>query len=1244
MMKLTLTISVALIAAWSAATVLARADDTNLARGKPCKFFSSKEADSRGASKLTDGEKGGIGWSSRSFANYSDHRLYPEFVVVDLGLNATIRRVVLHPCGEKGATGRGFPEDFTIQVCREGEPWRVVVEKQGYPDPTTGQPQTFDLPRAEGRYVKVEATLLRAVEENKYRFQLAEIEVYGQEKPLEPLAAGKPTGDARTKIAGLRCEHYVDPVGVDARRPRFDWILESTTRGQRQTAYRVLVATDRRALDADRGDLWDSGKVASDQSVAVRYAGLPLKSGQQCFWKVIAWDKDGNPTAWSEPAVFITGKLGPEDWQGQWIGANIQRETPPRTVLGFAVEARAPDDVKWVQVDLGAAKRIDQVVLHPMYHEDSAAGGWIKGYGFPLRLRLDVSDEADFKTFTTIADHTAADYPNPGLVQVAFDAGGKTARYVRLTVTKLWHRGPGLPHVYTLAEMQVFSGGKNAALGATVTANSSVEGSGWAKAQLTDGKALAPATETPAVEPAEKLKYPHGAVYLRKEVAIDKPVTRATVFFCGLGYSELTIDGRKVGDYVVGPGFTTYNKRTQYLVFDVTDRFSQMGRRTLGVTLADGWYGLDKEPWGHNFHNNPYVDAPKLLLNLHLEHPDGTETVVVSDESWKWSEGEITYSWIAQEDVDRREARAGWNQAGYDDNSWRPVAVVKGPAGRLVHQKEPPCRIVGEVRPVSMKYDRQSNTCIYDFGREINGWVRFRTFGPAGAAITITTIPSAPYPRTSRFVLAGGGDEVYEPRFFYAGMRQVVVRGATRPPKIEDLTGCLVSSGWTSSGSFRCSDGLVNWLNGTVRRTSVAYTTFLPNDPVREWKAWMEDPQNMFWSNAYLFDARALYERWQWDIIDGQRADGNCPNVAPGAFFDAYNSPWWGGCVVWVPWNWYLYYGDATLLEDSYPTMKRYVDYLGTAANNGIQDWGLDDWQPVEKTPRAIINTPAHYLFAAIVSRTAEMMGKREDAERYAEVAKTVRNAFNDRFLDPDTGVYGGTCTQAGQVMPLALGLVPDQRRQAVEESLLNEIAAHRNRLSTGFVSTPYLLQIMADLAPEIGWEMTTAQGYPSWYSMTAGSDNDLMKECWSGGQALMPSLGGNIAAWHYQSLGGIRPDPAGPGFKRFVIKPNVVGDLHWVECWYDSVHGRITSNWRRRDDQFVMEVTVPANTTATVWVPAQERHSVKENGLPAAQAPGVEFLRMEDGRAVFLLGGGVYRFESRLATQATQGSGGTRP
>jgi len=581
-----------------------RADDTNLARGKPCKFFSSEETENFSAAKLTDGKLGCSGYRSKSFARYADHRLYSEFVVVDLGLPAIVRRVVLHPTVDEEGRATGFPEDFTIQVCREGEPWREVVTKQGYGDPTTGGPQTFDLAGTEGRYIKVEATRLRAVGENEFRLQMAEIEIFGQKAPSEPLGVERAAENTPLKIAELRCEHHVDPVGVDAQKPRFDWILESTTRGQRQTAYRVLVATDRETLNADRGDQWDSGKVAGDQSVAVRYAGSPLASGMRYHWKVMVWDKDGDPSPWSEPATFTTGKLAPEDWQGQWIGADIQRKKGSRTILGFAVESRTPDDVKWVQVDLGAARPIDRVVLHPMHHEDPAAGGWIKGYGFPLRFRLDVSGDKDFGTFTTIADHTAADYANPGLVEVAFDGHGKTGRYVRLTVTKLWHRGPGLPHVYTLGEMQVFSGGSNAAEGATVSANASVEGSGWAKAQLTDGEALVPAAPVAEAEPTEELKNPHGAIYLRKEVAVAKPVARATVFFCGLGYSEVTIDGRKVGDYVVGPGFTTYDKRTQYLAFDVTDHFAESGRKTLGVTLADGWYGLEQEPWGHKFHLN----------------------------------------------------------------------------------------------------------------------------------------------------------------------------------------------------------------------------------------------------------------------------------------------------------------------------------------------------------------------------------------------------------------------------------------------------------------------------------------------------------------------------------------------------------------------------------------------------------------------------------------------------------------
>jgi alpha-L-rhamnosidase len=1029
----------------------------------------------------------------------------------------------------------------------------------------------------------------------------------------------------------LRCENRQDPLGIDVPQPRLSWQLVSDERDQRETAYQVVV-----------DGLWDSGKVSGDQSVAVLYQGKPLAPATRYSWKVRIWDKDRRPSAWSAPASFLTGKLCLEDWRGKWIGANADREAQPSGVLGFAVEARAADDVQWVQVDLGQPTAIERVVLHPMYHNDPAAGGWIKGYGFPLRFRLETSLAPDFRDAVMLADHTQTDFPNPGWAPVAFAAGGKTAQYVRLTATKLWHRGPNLPFVYTLGEMQVFAAGKNVALRTPVTASASVECCGWGKSQLTDGRALSPEATASSLKLVEKLANPHGAIYMRREIDIAKPVTQAVVFFCGLGFSELAVDGRKVGDYVIGPGFTTYDKRVQYLAFDVTDRFATPGRKTLDVILADGWYALERDPWVHQFEKNLYVDKPKLLLDLHLRHPDGSETVVVSDENWKWSEGEITRSWIAQEDIDRRQTA----------RNWRPVALVTGPTGRLVNQREPFNRIVEEVRPVGMKFDAQKKSCVWDFGREINGWVHFRAAGPAGAELKISTIPTEPRRRTSRFILTGTGDkELYEPRFFHAGMQRVEVTGLLSKPATNDLVGCRVSSMYTPSGSFRCSDELQNWLNDATRRTVVSYTTFLPNDPVREWKAWTEDIENMFRSAVYLFDAQTMYERWQHDLIDGQAADGNCPNIAPGPGFDAYNSPWWGGCVVWLPWHSYLYYGDATLLRESYPAMKRYVDFLDHVSKDGLQDWGLADWLPVEETPRPIINTPAHYLYAQIVSRAAELLSHPDDARHYTEIAENVRAAFNRAFLDPATGIYGQRgwrvrsgnwkppvpldqthevwwtgdrpCTQAGQALPLALGMVPEESRTAVEKALLRELAAHRNRVATGFVATPYLLQVLADLAPDIGWAMTAARDFPSWHSMTRGSGNDLMKETWAGGMALMPSLGGNIAAWHTEALAGIRPDSDGPGFKKIIIKPAVAGDLKWVKAHHDSPYGRIVSNWQREAGKFTLDVIIPANTTATVYVPGKN-----------AQADNAKFLRVENGEAVYGVSSGTYQFRSSLNKQ----------
>jgi alpha-L-rhamnosidase len=1065
------------------------------------------------------------------------------------------------------------------------------------------------------------------------------------------------------EIRDLRCEYRNSPLGIDVAKPRFSWVIESGHRGESQTAYQVLVASSEELLKQDKGDLWDSGKLKSDQSIAVRYSGFPLMTETRYWWKVRIWDKAGQRAPWSEPSTFLTGKLKSGDWCGKWIGPALARTAPAPITLGFAVEAKRADETNWVQVDLGQPQRVDRIVLHPMRHNDPAVGGWIDGYGFPVRFSIAVSDDPTFAVCDTVADFTREDYANPGNVPVTLAAPGKTARYVRLTATKLWRRGPGLPFVYTLGELQVFSGTNNIAAGAPVDASASVEGYGWSKKQLTDGLALC---GTGSDSAADKPPHQHGAIYLRKEFELTQPVVRAVLSFSGLGFSEVAVDGRKVGDYVIGPGFTDYEHRVPYLTFDVSDRFTTPGHKRLDVTLADGWYALERDPWVHQLEKKPYVDLPKLLLDLRLIHADGTETVIRSDESWKWSTGEITKSWIAQEDIDLR-------QAGETARDWQPVIPVQGPRGKLVHQEEAFNRIVEEIKPVSMKYNPDNKSCVWDFGRTIDGWVRFTSTGPAGTRFKITPLAgvagAAGAPdalrSTSLFTLAGsGGPEVYQPRFFYQGMRQVEVRDIQAPPAMTDLVGFQISSMQTPAGGFACSDATVTAILETVRRTVVSYTTFLPNDPMREWKAWTQDIQSMFGSAFYLFaESQVMYERWEHDLLDSQDAEGNIANVAPGPVFDPFNSPWWGGCGVWLPWEWRLAYGDDSLLRDSYPAMKRYVDFLErqAAASGGLQKWGLGDWLAIEETPVGIINTPAHYHYARIVSATAKMLGKDDESRAYAAMAERVRETYNNNFLDSATGIYGELgwtvkagnggavggleplheiwwtgdrpCTEAGQVMPLALGLVPDAVRPAVEASLKREIVAHKNRLSTGFVSTPYLLDVLMDLDPEMCWRLTSAHEYPSWYSMTLGSGNDLMKETWAGSAAIMPSLGGNYARWCYRGLAGIRPDPVAPGFKKIIIKPTILGDLTWVKSHYDSPYGRIISNWTREGDKLLMDVTIPANTTASIFVPTKDAATMTESGKQADKAEGVKFLHTENGVAVYEVGSGIYQFHSILAT-----------
>jgi alpha-L-rhamnosidase len=1032
-------------AAWAA-----NSQNTNLALHRPCHVFSTYEGDGWSKAKLTDGISGGLGWSSKGFSTHENHSLYPEYVIVDLGHTANIESASLRPRGDGANAEKGFPVDFTIQVCEEGEPWRTVAEKKNYPQPRSAEPQIIELANAKGRFLKVEATKLREAEPGAYRFQLAEIEIFGKESPAATWKP-EPIAPATTALVRrLRCENRDNPVGMDAQAPRLSWWMESSARGQRQTAYRVLVASSAELLAENRGDFWDSGKVESNRSIAIRYGGKQLFSGKRYRWKVMLWDKDGKPVNWSEPAFFLTGKFQPEDWKGRWIGAS--------------------EDPK------------------------------------------------------------------------------------------------------------------------------------------------------------------HKPVYMRKEFEAAKPVKKATVFFSGLGHSELFIEGKRIGDYLNGPGFTSYDKRVQYLVFDVTEHFQKPGPKALGVILYDGWYALERDPWVHRFHENPYIDKPKLLLDLHLEYEDGTQAVVSSDASWRWTNnGPVARAWLCDGAIDRRLDMPSWNLARFSDKAWKTVSPVSAPAGCLVVQKEPPLKVVETLSPERIRREEATNAWVYDFDREFTGFVQLRISGTRGKQVRVVTLGLDPRTsgvpgRVSTYVFAGNDVEEFRPHFIYSSIAHVRIEGAEKPLSLDDLKGCRISSAYDVSGGFHCSNDLVNWLHESARRSLANYTTYLPGDSTREFKAWMEDPVNMFRSAVYLFDSQTMYERWQHDILDGQRPDGNLPNVAPGSFFDEYTSVWWGGTAVWTPWYWNLYYGDPQLLGESYTGMKRFVDFIGTTAKDSMIDWGLGDWMPVVETPKELINTPGYYFWAVIVSRTAERLNQTDDAKRYAQLAETIRSKFNAKFLDRNTGVYGPG-TQAAQTLAIALGMTPEDVQSKAKDALLRQIAADKDHVSTGFVSTPYLLEILQDLAPELGYRMTTAQDYPSWYSMTAGADSDLMMEEWRGKPINMPSLGGNIAAWDVESLGGIRPDPAAPGFKKILIKPNIVGDLHWAECWYDSVHGRIGSRWRKRDGRLLMDVIIPANTTATVYIPTPKPEAITESDKPLSQAPGVTVQQAKPGQVILHVESGRYQF-----------------
>jgi len=884
------------------------------------------------------------------------------------------------------------------------------------------------------------------------------------------------------RVAKLRCEYLAEPCAVDVARPRLGWVLEGadpSARGIRQAAYQIRAASSEEALLAGRADLWDSGRVDSDETLHIEYAGKALAPGQECWWQVTVFGRDGRFAATSRPSRWTAGILEPSNWKAEWIGL----KAPP-----VAAGAGAP------------------------------------------------------------------------------------------------------------------------------------------------------------------------AAFLRSEFTLEKPVRRAWVHAAALGNYELRLNGKKVGRDFFAPGYTDYRKTLYYQTHDVTGLLNE-GPNAIGAMLADGWYA---GYIGWKGRRGVFGEQPLFSAQLEIEHADGTRRRITTGSGWKGAFGPILEADHLMGCVhDARKEMPGWDAAGFSEAAWQPVITGEKPAARLTAFPGEPVRKTQELETRSVS-EPKPGVFVFDLGQNMVGWARLKITGTPGQKVvlrfaemlnddgTLYTANLRSARATDTFFLKGGGEELLEPSFTFHGFRYVEVTGlaAGSKPEASMITGIVVHSDLSRTGSFECSHPMVNQLFSNIVWGMRGNYLDIPTDcPQRDERmGWMGDAQAFVRTGACLMDIAPFFTKWMVDVEDAQGGDGAFTDVAPRGILDGAGVAGWADAGVVCPWTIYQVYGDKRILERHYAAMSRWIDYMEKTGKDLIRpDSGYGDWlAPFAKdnkgdTPKPLLGTAYFAYSTDLMARTARVLGKHEDAARFEALAAKVREAFNREFVSPDGTVKGES--QTAYIMALRFRLVPDALRPALEKRLVEQIEARGWHLATGFLGVNLLMPTLTEIGrDDVAYRLLENTTYPSWgYSIVNGATT--IWERWNSytkdkgfGDVGMNSFNhyayGSVGEWMFSSLAGIDTD--GPGFRRIVIHPRPGGSVKFAKASYDSIHGPVSTEWRLEEKRFTLKAVIPCNTTATVHVPAGSPDAVTEGGRPASTAAGVEFLRMESGKAVFAVGSGRYEFESR--------------
>jgi alpha-L-rhamnosidase len=1025
-------------------------------------------------------------------------------------------------------------------------------------------------------------------------------------------------------------------LGIDASTPHLSWQSDNNERNWKQSAYQILVASSSDLLRSGHGDVWDSGNVISDESVGIAYNGPALESRKRYYWKVRVWDAAGNPADSTEDAWWEMGLLRAEDWRAKWITLKNPEEDADRKnirwiwVKGRDALAEVPQSSARFRMSVKLSGKPSAAVLVLAVRGDYTAR--VNGHEVGKKHEWgtfdcrDIVDELKSGNNDVEIQVTAPDVP-----QFGPNAGSKTTKAALAALVKITRADGSIVRITSSEKWRAAPENEPSWQAANVVA------------ELSDKRLGDPGP------------LPQPAASLRRMFDISKTVASARLYVTALGSYRAFLNGNRVSSDVLTPDFTDYRKRVLYQTYDVTE-YVNNGKNVISALLGDGWYGSPLTWVGMHF----FAPPNRLQAQLEVTYADGSHNTVVTDDSWKASTSPIVESQIyGGETYDARQEKPGWQMPNFDDSHWSPAAIADAPSIALTSQPAAPVRVIENLAPKNVNVVA-NGAYVFDMGQNMVGWVTLKVKGVAGTKVhlrfaervnpdgTIYTENLRNADATDTYILKGEGDETFAPHFTFHGFRFVEVTGFPGKPGLDTLKGDVLSSvSGDPAATLTTSSELVNhmWEIGLWGQRG-NYLSIPTDCPQRDERlGWMGDA-GVFWrTGSYNFDVAAFSQKFIEDIVDAQTSQGAFTNVSPNTLpfggggtegTSAWNegmvgAPGWGDAGVIVPWTTWLQYADKSAIEKNWDAMQRWMEFIQSRNPDFIRKRGVGpnfaDWlAPDPNTNKDLLATGYWALIANMMSQMAHATGREADAKHYEEVVENIRVAFQKAYIKDDGTV--GTGTQTSYVVALYTKMAPDALEPVLVDKLVKDIEGRSWHLSTGFLGTPFLLFTLANHGrTDVAYRLLLNETYPSWgYMLSKGATT--WWERWNGdtGDPAMNSYNhyafGSVIAWVYRYSAGIDTSLSAPGFKEIVVHPHLDSRMPSARAEYDSVYGKIVSDWKGTPTgPFSLRLVVPANTTAKVFLPANAGAQITEEGKPVET-------KAEGGASVVRVGSGTYNFE----------------